>query len=213
MFVTGLTLANFFQTALEKGCRWPRPYGLQDAAWAPALRFSLSSPTTAVFSLVKNPIAEPSGNGGTNVIITFEDGADNDDNDTFLTMTLTPVTAGVISNAQRDADVVPESELQTFAAQDGMALSTNVEYSNGLTSDINIAIGAFDGRFTFAGFTVSTQAWGKVSGIVIDDTSSISRYNFLMLNFQLSEYARPAGQQPALWTHVLEGTDITVIVQ
>ncbi|KAJ7201992.1 hypothetical protein B0H12DRAFT_1162917 [Mycena haematopus] len=186
-------------------------------------------------SVVKTPIAEPNGSGGTNVIITSEDGTDNDDNDTFLTLTLNPVATGGVSDVQDGTDVVSLSQLHKFGAQGGLVLNTSVGYSNGLTSDINLAIGAFAGRSTFADFTVSTQVWGKVSGIVIDDTSSISRYNFLMLDFKLSEGklaglenatmslrgfmryskddARPAGQQSALWTAVLQDTDITVAVQ
>jgi hypothetical protein len=122
--------------------------------------------------------------------IVSEDGADNDDNDTFLTMTLigsSLFSAASVAPSSTDITLVSALGLQSLATQGGLTAHATIQYSTGLTSDIQFSVGAFSTAFTSTDFFASTGSWGKVTGVITDDTTTSSRFNFMTLNFYFTD--------------------------
>ncbi|KAJ6540506.1 hypothetical protein B0H19DRAFT_1175768 [Mycena capillaripes] len=205
------------------------PSGSQSCSFGggTSITFSFTSSGPGL-PVVLTPTVSPSPfPNAVEVGIVSEDSADNDNNDTFLTMTL--IASSFLSAAavpsSTDITLVSVLGLQTFAKQGGLTAHANIKYSSGLTSDIDLAVGAFSEAFTLNDFVVT--------GVIADDKSTASRFNFVTLNFYFTDSklagmkgatlalrgflkyskneARPTGSQFVSWIGTLDGSSVTVV--
>lgn len=127
-------------------------------------------------------------------ILTSEDDADDDNNDTILTIaTFNPagIPSGNITTTTTalPSPPTPTSSPETLISQSGFSVSNN---------GVDINIGPFAGSSTTSDFVAHSSAWRKITGRVIDHKTPGNWRNYLVMQFFLSGSTTPGMEKTTL---------------